>query len=1105
MVREEGMVDVTTCSRCGSPFSKTDSDQHFAGMCPGCLAYAALKDTRQPETGLETASPPTRKEAMVPPLKSGALFHGLEIVDILGYGGMGIVYRARQTSLNRLVALKVLAPQLAASDEFSLRFDREAKVLASLNHPNIVHVYDFGKEGPLLFLSMEHVDGPTLESVLEKKRPVDLVWFLTLMRTVTRGLQKVHEAGLIHRDIKPANILITRDNTPKIGDFGLAIETEAALKLTESGMFVGTPHYVSPEHVQGKKVDNRSDLYSLGVILYQGIAGRTPFTGASATAILMKHVQEAPPPLYKFAPDAPSILGEITRKLLAKNPASRHESAAALERDLDRAIEALKTAPAGATARTKMVAQPEPPPPATAEGPGLPWKWIGAGAAVVLVVAGILIAVLRGGPEEPPPAAPPAPKVTQAPKPKPAPVVPPVFPVQEEPKRDLPVPPPAAPQEPSSKPESSVQLSTQDRRRQLDYYMQIINLCGIAAGYCDARGKTTEAEQLRATLTETQVKLDRLVGSLKEEGQNPFVDETLTAQDQLVYFEDQKLDGASKPRIAAILGTFAAKVHAGSRARVVLLRNGESREFLIRFDERPKDLNSILQVAGLIPGQTVEEPADAVVKMPDPAPVPKPAALEKPLLDPLPDAKPPLPSAGSMPVAPRKKAALPDAAAQKEAEKIIRDMFKSDYAKKAPTDQAALAETLLEQGRAAGTDLPARYVLLRESRDVSAQIGEVETTVRAVSAMAEVFEVDAVSMKAAALGKASAQLRTPESMGRFCRVYLALGEEAQEAGSPEAMQPLTGKVESAAKGAGDAGLAVQVQTMNRDLAWASQQAAAIKPHLKTLLDKPEDPAANLAVGKFMGLVQGDWARAAAMLIKSGDPLLRAAAQKELDGAPDANAQVALGDAWWNAGEKENQPEVKRRLTKRSYYWYLKAVPSLTGLSRQRAESRLRGGATVSLPGVPSGLNSPVVGGTGGGPFEDLPKPTALLVGFRFSWEGSPAVMTMVQPLYSTNGVTSQLGKTHGGGSTSPQEVSAKPGYAVGGVVLRGRTRVNGIKVIFMRIAGPALDPRDTYESEWFGDSGPGEVVLGRTGVYVIGIHGADGTQVDNLGIIQLRR
>ncbi|HVR83693.1 MAG TPA: serine/threonine-protein kinase, partial [Planctomycetota bacterium] len=335
------MTDREVCGRCSRELPSGSLEKDFGGICPHCLgALLAREEIQGPSWASGTLTPFDIDHA---PLLAGDIFRSMEILQIVARGGMGYVYRARQTPLNRIVALKILAPELAASESFRVRFDREAKILAALNHPNIVQVFDFGREGDLLFLSMEHVEGTDLQTIFDKDERLNRLKLLNIVRDVARGLRCIHEAGLVHRDIKPANLLITPSGQAKIADFGIAIEAQETERLTETGTFIGSPHYVSPEHVQAKRVDGRSDLYSLGCILFQGLSGRTPFSAPSPSALLLKHVQEAPPAIWKSASDLPAALGDLLRRLLAKNPAARPDSARNLERDLDRIIQGIST------------------------------------------------------------------------------------------------------------------------------------------------------------------------------------------------------------------------------------------------------------------------------------------------------------------------------------------------------------------------------------------------------------------------------------------------------------------------------------------------------------------------------------------------------------------------------------------------------------------------------------------------------------------------------------------------------------------------------------------------------------------------------------------
>lgn len=303
------MTEPAACPACGTRVAPLRVAGDFAGACPRCLLDGAARALGQE-----------------PPLAPGTRLGDFEILEPIGSGGMGAVYKARQPSLGRVVALKILHPRHAAAPGFVARFEREARLLAGLSHPNLVHVYDVGREGGLHYLAMEHVDG----------RPVRLPApdLLRVVRDVALALQKVHDAGLVHRDVKPANILIAADGTPKLSDFGIALEPSKEERLTETGVFVGSPHYASPEHIEGRALDGRSDLYALGVVLFEGLAGHPPFAGPSSAVVLAKHLHEAPP-LQELGGRASPRLRGLVERLLAKRPEDRPARAADLAAELD--------------------------------------------------------------------------------------------------------------------------------------------------------------------------------------------------------------------------------------------------------------------------------------------------------------------------------------------------------------------------------------------------------------------------------------------------------------------------------------------------------------------------------------------------------------------------------------------------------------------------------------------------------------------------------------------------------------------------------------------------------------------------------------------------
>jgi serine/threonine-protein kinase len=244
----------------------------------------------------------------------------------LGRGGMARVYRAVDTLLQRQVAIKVLAAQLSLDPEFVRRFDREATTAANLRHPAIVTVYDVGEQDGLYYIAMEYVSGRSLQGVLEERTTLGLGYAVTLLDPVARALDYAHTQGAVHRDIKPHNILIDRDGRVLLTDFGIAQTPDSdGERLTRTGIFMGTPEYISPEQAEAQRVDGRSDLYSLGVVAYEIITGRVPFSGATPQ-LIVAHSQLPPPPPTSVLAHLPGELDEVLAKALSKRPERRFAS-----------------------------------------------------------------------------------------------------------------------------------------------------------------------------------------------------------------------------------------------------------------------------------------------------------------------------------------------------------------------------------------------------------------------------------------------------------------------------------------------------------------------------------------------------------------------------------------------------------------------------------------------------------------------------------------------------------------------------------------------------------------------------------------------------------
>ena len=249
-----------------------------------------------------------------------------EIVEILGEGGMAFVYKARDKQLQRDVAIKTLKPNYVNQEKFVDRFRREAQTAANLNHPNIVQIFDWGIEDEPYFV-MEYIEGNTLTSIISGNRTVGLNDILYIGSQVANGLKEAHKRGLVHRDIKPGNIMITPDGKVKVTDFGIVSLQNEESDITKTGAVLGTASYISPEQAQGKPVSFESDLYSLGTVLYELIAGKPPFMGDSPIATATKHLTDKPEKLSNYRKDIPRVLENAILKLLEKKPSDRFKSA----------------------------------------------------------------------------------------------------------------------------------------------------------------------------------------------------------------------------------------------------------------------------------------------------------------------------------------------------------------------------------------------------------------------------------------------------------------------------------------------------------------------------------------------------------------------------------------------------------------------------------------------------------------------------------------------------------------------------------------------------------------------------------------------------------
>jgi serine/threonine protein kinase len=266
-------------------------------------------------------------------LDNGAVIGAYQIDGLLAEGGMGVVYRARQVALDLPVALKVIRPEWAHDDDFRARFKREARLAASLHHPNVVSPHDFGDHEGQLFVVMPLIPGTDLGSVIEQEGPLPPARATDLIGQIAGALDVAHASGLVHRDVKPANVLLVRRDGHEhayLTDFGVAKAMSSETKITRLGQLPGTPGYVSPEQINGDPLTARTDVYSLGCVLCEALTGTVPYPRQTPAAMLIAHMTDAPPRISERVPDAPAGFDEVVSRALAKDPAQRFASAGEL-------------------------------------------------------------------------------------------------------------------------------------------------------------------------------------------------------------------------------------------------------------------------------------------------------------------------------------------------------------------------------------------------------------------------------------------------------------------------------------------------------------------------------------------------------------------------------------------------------------------------------------------------------------------------------------------------------------------------------------------------------------------------------------------------------
>ena len=357
----------TRCEKCHAPFD-------FEGMT-ATSGVAESWSVRTPAEG--GASLAGSSQALQPGHVLGGRY---EILELLGQGGMGAVYKARDREVDRLVALKVIRPELAGHPEVLQRFKQELILARQVTHKNVIRIFDLGEAEGAKFISMEYVDGRDLKSMRSERGKFQPEEAAEIIEQVCRALEAAHAEGVIHRDLKPPNIMVDKQGRVVVMDFGIARSREMP-GLTQTGVLVGTPEYMSPEQARGEEIDSRSDLFSLGIIFYGLLTGKSPYEATSSVAALLKRTQERAVPPVKLDPAIPKFMNDIVVRCLEIDPQRRYASAQEILRDLEARHGPRKGVTPLHMPRFRMVEE-------------LPTKWIAPGLALIMLL--LIGLVFRG-------------------------------------------------------------------------------------------------------------------------------------------------------------------------------------------------------------------------------------------------------------------------------------------------------------------------------------------------------------------------------------------------------------------------------------------------------------------------------------------------------------------------------------------------------------------------------------------------------------------------------------------------------------------------------------------------------------------------------------
>jgi len=889
-------------------------------LCPTCRT--ALLPTGSISTGPAQEKTPASRRRM--PSGEGVdaeladLISGYRIERRLGSGGMGDVYLARQMSLDREVAVKILPPELAGDAGYVERFLSEARAAAKVAHENIVAAVDAGEAKGRYYFVMEYVEGETLHSIIKRGGALPEKRALEFAKQVARGLEKAHSHGLVHRDIKPANIMIARDGRAKILDFGLAREIQTDVTATQAGNVHSSPAYASPEQCRAEPdLDHRSDMYSLGVTLFEALTGRLPFEADAPRALFIKHVTEPPPAPRSVNPALSAAASNLVLRLLRKQRDGRFTRYEELVQAIDAALQPRASAL-----------------PAARKPASLKWGLMAAGA---LAVIGI-ISILLPGQTAPSPAPPPK-----------APTLDPAIGRHLNEARRMEREADGKPSEYPSVLEQWKGLERQFRGTShhplfaaglVDFQTKlsaeaetVANQLSSEANVRIARGQPAEAffelrrfpvglsgTEAGARIAEKAAEVERTINERFKEGKQAVAEA----------FTGEKFDYARRE-----LQTLRALVSANGQV-VRPVWAGE-------LDAMSRAIGEQELLAKRRAAEGTSSPAPPKPPAPAPSAPPTPAPAEVKAPPPPAPATPvtPKPPAPLLPAPEVKKLPEPDATAQKNAEREVRELFRADYAKKSAADKRALAKKLFDLANQTKDDENARFILYREAQDLALQAGDFDLAGRASEEMGRHYAVNIGALRNALLSTLAKNARAPEEFKSLAAALLTLADEALAREDLDTADKAAVQAAQLARRAKEIPLVSRADARVKEIGELKALTDRLRRAREALAADSKDPLANLTIGRYLCLAKAEWDQGLPHFAQSSDAALKALAARDL-ARPGASAeQMAVGDGWWDQGEKESG-EAREACRERAAYWYERAREGLSGLNRTRIEKRLEG-------------------------------------------------------------------------------------------------------------------------------------------------------------------